>query len=140
MGLTGGCLCRAVRYVITEAPLNVRSCWCRLCQYLGGGSGTVNALCKTTAVTFEGELREFQSVADSGNRMHLWFCSRCGTPVMVTSERRPHITAVRVGTLDDPDAVKPLATIWVAMAPAWAPIDPALPRVDGQPPPPVPGA
>jgi hypothetical protein len=59
---------------------------------------------------------------------------------MVTSERRPHITAVRVGTLDDPDAVKPLATIWVAMAPAWAPIDPALPRVDGQPPPPVPGA
>ncbi len=137
MAMTGGCLCKAVRYRVSEPPLNVRSCWCRLCQYLGGGSGTVNALFKTAAVTVDGELREFQSVADSGNLMHWWFCSKCGTPVLVTSDRRPHITVVRVGTLDDPESVKPAATIWAAMAPSWAPIDPRLPRIEGQPPPPA---
>src|ERR1035441_4012090 len=68
--MTGGCLCQAVRYRVSEPPLNVRSCSCRLCQYLGGGSGTVNALFKTAAVTVDGERREFQSVADSGNLIH----------------------------------------------------------------------
>jgi hypothetical protein len=135
--MTGGCLCKTVRYRISEPPLNVRLCWCRLCQYLGGGSGTVNALFKTAAVTVDGELREFQSVADSGNLMHWWFCSKCGTPVLSTSHRRPHITVVRVGTLDDPESVKPAATIWTAKAPTWAPIDPRLPRIEGQPPPPA---
>jgi hypothetical protein len=137
MPMTGGCLCKSVRYRISESPLNVRCCWCRLCQYLGGGSGTVNALFKTAAVTVDGELREFQSIADSGNSMHLRFCAKCGTPVLVTSERRPHITGVRVGTLDDPGCVKPVATIWVAEAPSWAAIDASLPRIEGQPPPPA---
>jgi len=62
MAMTGGCLCKAVRYRISEPPLNVRSCWCRLCQYHGGGNGTVNALFKAAAVTVDGELREFEPV------------------------------------------------------------------------------
>jgi len=136
MELTGGCLCKAVRYRASEAPVLARSCWCRMCQYLGAGSSTVNALFKTSALTVQGELREYRSVADSGNLMYWRFCPQCGTHVLATSERRPQFTAVRVGTLDDPEAVKPLATIWTSMAPSWAPIDPALPRVERQPPPP----
>ena len=40
--ISGGCLCRAVRYRISAAPVVTRECWCRVCQYLGAGSGTVN--------------------------------------------------------------------------------------------------
>lgn len=135
MELTGGCLCGAVRYGAAEPPVTARSCWCRMCQKIGGGSGTVNALFNTSALTVDGELKEFEFKADSGNVMYCRFCPKCGTHVLVTSQRRPHFTAVRVGTLDDPNRISPESTIWTSMAPVWAAIDPKLPRIDGQPPP-----
>jgi hypothetical protein len=47
---------------------------------------------------------------------------------------------VRIGTLDDPSSVKPVANIWSASAPVWACLDPALERIERQPPPPRPSA
>jgi len=38
MDITGGCLCRAVRYSSSAAPIVTRACWCRVCQYIGAGS------------------------------------------------------------------------------------------------------
>src|SRR5262245_3398161 len=59
--ITGGCLCRAVRYRVTAAPMATRVCWCRVCQYLGAGSGTVNVCFPTNAMTIEGETRDYPS-------------------------------------------------------------------------------
>jgi hypothetical protein len=42
MTITGGCRCGAVRYTIEAEPLFARHCWCRDCQYIGAGPGTVN--------------------------------------------------------------------------------------------------
>ena len=42
MTITGGCRCGSVRYRIDAEPLFARHCWCRDCQYIGAGSGTVN--------------------------------------------------------------------------------------------------
>ncbi len=135
MTITGGCLCKAVRYQITAEPVVTRVCWCRLCQYLGAGSGTVNVCFPTKAVTIRGELRDFASTADSGNVMHRRFCPQCGTPLFSEAEVRPHLIFVRAGTLDDPEVAKPAATIWTDAAPTWACISDSLPRVAGQPPP-----
>jgi hypothetical protein len=137
MEITGGCLCRAVRYRVTAPPIITRICWCRLCQYLAAGNGTVNVCFPTKAITIEGELRDYPSVADSGNAMHRRFCPACGTPMFSDAEVRPHLIFVRAGTLDNPEIVKPVATIWTSQAPTWACIDQALPRVEGQPPPPA---
>lgn len=133
--INGGCACRAVRYRITAPPIVTRICWCRFCQYLGAGAGTVNACFPTGAVHVEGQLADYVSVADSGNRMHRRFCSTCGTPMFSEAEARPHLIFVRAGTLDDPELAKPAMTIWVSQAPTWACIDPRLPKVDAQPPP-----
>lgn len=133
--ITGGCLCGAVRYRATEGPIAARVCWCRDCQKIGAGSGTVNAIFRSEAVTVEGETRDFEGVADSGNRMHRRFCPACGTPLFSAAEARPHLLIIRAGSLDDPEIVKPSATIWIDSAPSWALIDDAQPTFDGQPPP-----
>ena len=81
MTITGGCMCRAVRYAVAAEPMATRVCWCRDCQYLAAGSATVNLVFAASAVAVTGPLRDFASIADSGNRMHRQFCERCGTPV-----------------------------------------------------------
>ena len=137
MAISGGCLCGAVRFTIeADQPLGVRQCWCRDCQYLGAGSGTVNAIFSKDAVTVSGPLTDFVSRADSGSTMHRRFCARCGTPVFSEAEPRPHQIIVRVGALDDPNRGKPGGIIWTKSAPSWACFDPGLPQIEGQPQPP----
>ncbi len=137
MAITGGCLCGAVRFEITaEGPMAVRQCWCRVCQFIGAGSGTVNALFPKDAVAVTGATTDYVSVADSGSIMHRRFCAKCGTPLFSEAEQRPNHIIVRVGTLDDPNLATPAAIIWTKSAPHWACFDPTLPQAEGQAPPP----
>jgi hypothetical protein len=133
--ITGGCLCGKVRFRIKAEPIAMRLCWCRLCQYLAAGSATVNVVFPSDAITIDGQLRDYRSVADSGNAMHRRFCPECGTPLFSASEARPHLIIVRNGALDDTALMQPGATIWTAQAPEWAWIDESLPQHAGQPPP-----
>lgn len=135
MEITGGCLCRAVRYSISAAPIVTRVCWCRVCQYIGAGSGTVNVCFPSAALSLSGELRDFPLIADSGSPMHRRFCPNCGTHLFSAAETRPHLIFVRAGSLDDPELAPPAMTIWTAAAPSWACFNERLPRVERQPPP-----
>ena len=135
MTISGGCLCGAVRYETSAEPLAIRSCWCRVCQYLGAGSATVNVCFPSDAVKMTGQLADHQSVADSGNVMHRGFCPKCGTPVTSTAEARPHLIFLRAGTLDDPSIAAPQATIWTSAAPDWACISADVPSYPAQIPP-----
>ena len=92
-------------------------------------------LCGAVRYRIEGDLAFFDSAADSGNLLSRGFCPTCGTPVTTQSHARRHLIAVRIGTLDDPDAAAPAQIIWTSSAPAWACLDPALPQVERQPPP-----
>ncbi len=133
--IRGGCLCKAVRYESTAEPVITRVCWCRDCQYVGAGSGTVNVFFRTESFSRHGETGDYRSVADSGNVMHRQFCRQCGTPLFTSAEARPHVIGVRAGTLDDPNLVQPAMTIWTSSAPRWACIAESIPRVERQPPP-----
>jgi len=135
MEVTGGCLCKQVRFRITAAPIVTRVCWCRLCQYLSAGNGTVNVCFPSNAITIEGEMKDYRSVAESGNVMHRRFCPSCGTSLFSEAEARPHLIFVRAGALDDPEIAKPSATIWTSQAPSWACMNASLPKIERQPPP-----
>lgn len=135
MAVTGSCLCKKVRYRAATPPIVTRACWCRLCQFIGAGSATVNAAFLKSDLIVDGETRDYVSTADSGSVMHRRFCPTCGVHMFSEAEPRPHLIFVRVGTFDDPELAQPAATIWVVSAPSWACIDPTIARFDGQAPP-----
>ncbi|MGA7374633.1 MAG: GFA family protein [Methyloceanibacter sp.] len=135
MTITGGCRCGAVRYRIEAETITTRHCWCRDCQFIGAGSGTVNVFFPSEAVKVEGALSDYTSHAASGNLMHRQFCPTCGTPVFTQSDARLHMIGVRAGTLDDPEIGKPQMTIWTSSAPSWAVFDPNIQRDEKQSPP-----
>lgn len=132
---TGGCLCGVVRYSVSAAPVAVRLCWCRDCQYWASGSATVNAVFERDKVSLKGALTDFVSTADSGNTMRRGFCPECGTPVTSASDARPEYVILRVGTMDSPSLAKPAMAIWTDSAPEWAHHDPHIPATPkGAPP------
>ena len=54
MTITGRCLCGEIRWESSAPPIVTRVCWCRDCQYLGAGSGTVNACFRTATFIVTG--------------------------------------------------------------------------------------
>ena len=132
---TGSCLCRQVRFRISADPLVSRLCWCRDCQRIAG-NGTANAIFPAPAIEIEGTLAAYTSTSDGGNEVTRRFCPQCGSHLFADSTGRPGFTVVRLGTLDEPSSVQPVANIWAASAPAWACLDASLQRVERQPQPP----
>src|SRR5204863_2889 len=63
MTVTGKCLCGAVRWESLEPPIVTRVCWCRDCQYLGAGSGTVGACFRTAVFKVTGDTRASDGLA-----------------------------------------------------------------------------
>ncbi len=131
--VTGGCACGKVRYRISAPPITARVCWCRECQYLAAGNGSVNLRVPRSALSIAGALTGWEATAASGNTVRRSFCTSCGTPVLSESSGSPDALVVRVGTLDDPDRYPPRQNIWTDSAPAWACLDETLPASPRQP-------
>jgi hypothetical protein len=131
--ITGRCLCGAVRFRFSEAPLARRACWCRDCQYLSSGNASMNAIFRSAACEIAGEVSDYVSTADSGNTMRRRFCSKCGTPLFSHASDRPDLMVVRIGALDDREVGGPAFYIWTGSAPSWGHVDPSLPNCAGQP-------
>jgi len=132
--ITGGCLCGAVRYEATAKPIMTRACWCRTCQYLAAGNATVNLVFASEVVSISGELSDYESTADSGNKMHRKFCPNCGVHLFSMAEVRAHLLIIRAGTLDNQKNIKIDALIWTSSAPSWAYLDPGIQQFEKQPP------
>ena len=113
MKITGKCLCGAVRWESSEAPIVTRWCWCRDCQYLGAGSGTANACFRTATFTVTGTMSDYVSIADSGNRMHRRFCPVCATPALQRGGSHGRTSS---SSASGPSTIrtsrKPAMTIW----------------------------
>ncbi len=113
--LTGGCLCGDVRYEATGEPLNVRLCHCRLCQKATGQAFFARAMYPVEKVTITGETRRFAS----SEHVERLFCPQCGSGVFAQRASRRDLIAITLGSLDDPDALKPEVQIWTSSRIGW---------------------
>ena len=123
--LEGRCACAAVRYRLTSRPMFVHCCHCRDCQRQTGSAFVLNALIETERVTLlSGNPEPVAVPTDSGRPHEIHRCPSCGVAVWSVYGGVRKLLFVRVGTLDDPGALKPDVHIYVRSKLPWV----ALPQ------------
>jgi len=116
----GGCACGAVRYRLQGRPMFVHCCHCRDCQRQTGSAFVVNALIETTRIErLEGEPAATPVPTHSGRPHDIYRCEACRTALWSDYGRRPALRFVRVGTLDDPTALRPDVHIFTRSKLPW---------------------
>ena len=126
--LTGGCMCEAVRFEVSEPVLGALYCHCKRCQRRTGTAFSVSALTAPGSFSIiEGE--ELVRSWDPGDGWIKSFCGRCGSQLYTSSPDNPELISVRVGALEGDPGVRPSAHQFVDYAAVWEPIhDDGLPR------------
>ena len=124
---TGGCLCGSVRYELASEPFDCGWCHCRTCQLYGGAPAMAFASVpeQDFAWTMGEELVRWIDSSSFGKRA---FCSACGSPLQVRVTHQPETVDFPIGTLDEPEAVRPEFHIFWDSRVAWFNPDDGLPR------------
>ena len=129
--LTGGCLCGAVRYEVTEPLVSASYCHCTRCQRRSGTAASAQGRVAPGAlrVTQGAELvREF-APEDGWAKC---FCGECGSALW-SRDPSSELMGIRLGAFDEDPGVRPQFRQFVAYAAAWEPIpDDGLPRFPEQ--------
>lgn len=129
--LEGGCDCRQVRYRLSSRPLFVHCCHCRWCQRESGAAFALNALIESDRVQrLAGEPELVPTPSESGQGQQIARCPRCRIAVWSHyAGAGPLLSFVRVGTLDQPDALPPDIHIFTASKQPWVLLPPGTPAV-----------
>ena len=131
---TGSCLCGAVSYKATGAPLLGAHCHCVDCRKSSGTGHGSHVVMKADNVTIEGEPKCYDKPADSGNMVSRFFCGTCGGPVYSTNSAMPGMTFLRASSLDDPEVFSAKLIVYTRGAPSWDVMDKGLPSFETAPP------
>jgi class 3 adenylate cyclase len=136
--ITGGCLCGAVRYEISEPLIDAGFCHCRMCQRFSGSPVSAFVSFPRESVRFtQGEPKYYKS-SQGGPQYYKssplgerGFCANCGSSLTF----RPSIPqwsdfiAVYMGSLDHPENITPTWHLGIESQIPWFHIHDNLPRV-----------
>jgi hypothetical protein len=127
--IEGGCDCRKVRYRMETAPLVVHCCHCRWCQRESGASFALNAMIEGSRITtLQGRPEFIDTPSSSGRGQRIARCSACHLALWSHyPENGPVVSFVRVGTLDDPDALPPDVHIFTESKQPWVVLPQGVP-------------
>ncbi len=126
--LTGGCLCGAVRYEVSEPFESSVYCHCTRCQRRTGTAASANARAKPgTFRIVQGEDRVRSWNPSEGAEK--FFCGECGSALFSRSGPDGVTVGVRLGTVDGDPGIRPGHRQFTANAAVWEDIpDDGLPR------------
>lgn len=130
--LQGQCLCGAVTYEIQGLLGAVYHCHCKKCRRWH------NAAFRTRAAITK---RQFAWLSGTDYLAHHYsssttkrsFCKQCGSNLINTYDDKPDIIGLPLGGLDNLNAIKPIAHIFVKYKAPWYEILDDLPQYDEWP-------
>ncbi len=122
--LTGGCLCGAVRYTVSEVARETCTCHCRMCQKQSGAPFMGFVTAERQALSLSGEVRRYRSSGFATRG----FCPICGSALTFEYDHEPALVGLTVGTLDDPEAAPPTLHWGVESQLSWLKLADGLPH------------
>ena len=119
MRMSGSCLCGAIRYEISAAPVIAGNCHCKDCQRSSGSAYAPTFFVPEQAITIRGDVTYYSSPGGSGGPVKRGFCGTCGSQMFGKPSTMAGLIAVRAGTLDDASQYQPQVDIFVSHAAPW---------------------
>lgn len=134
MNVDGECLCRVITYKAIVDPARCAVCHCQSCQVNSGTAfGWIVHVQDRQFELTSGKLKVFETIADSGRRRRLSFCSDCGTRIYAQTPGEPDaFFGLRVGTVRQRHLLPPKQQVWCRSAQSWAFDLQAIPRKEIQ--------
>ena len=128
----GGCTCGEVRYRLTRKPMVVHCCHCRWCQRETGAAFALNAMIESTCVRLtSGHPEQVDTPSNSGKGQKILRCPSCQVAVWSHYAGAGDLLSfIRVGTLDDPDALPPDIHIYTASRQPWVVLPADIPAFE----------
>lgn len=71
---------------------------------------------------------------DSSLPARRYFCPKCGTQIAFRADFIPGLVDITIGSLDDPDAIRPTLHYWYAKHLSWFECNDTLPKHAALPP------
>ena len=120
--VSGGCLCGAVRFELTEPAHAAGYCHCTRCQRRTGTAASAQARIdgRTLRIVAGDDLVKAWRHPDGG--FEKLFCRECGSQLFSRDPDDPTQMSVRLGAFDRDPGVRPTWRAFVAYAAPWEPI------------------
>ena len=131
--LTGQCLCGTVTYAADSEIIMQANCHCTDCRQSSGSPFATLVFIKKDDLDIQGEVKTFDHVVDSGNKLTKIFCPNCGSQLFTANEVRPNSIGIRAGTLNEHQEVKPQFNVFASGKMACTHLDPNIPAFDKMP-------
>jgi len=122
----GGCLCAAVRYIVSAGAIPESGyCHCRTCQRQSGAPVVAWFAVPPGRLRYaEGDPARFRASARAARE----FCAACGTYLVFREDDASAPVSVNTATLDDPSLVPPAFHIYTERRVNWFETADKLPR------------
>lgn len=129
----GGCLCGGIRFEISGEISNIVCCHCSECRKAQGSAFATNGVVNEASfhiLVGENLLTSYEPTPG----YEKLFCSRCGSPIISKSTKKPGVVRVRLGAIESDITERPMAHIFVGSKANWEEICGSIPQFEGFPP------
>lgn len=118
--MQASCQCGNLTAEIADgAEAGVVLCHCIDCQKRSGSPFGAMAYYPDSAVSFQGEAREYARPTDTGGTYTTGFCPACGSTIYGKASRLPGLIGVTVGTISDPAFPAPKRSVYEQSKHHW---------------------
>ncbi len=116
------CHCGQMKITADGDPEHVIICNCTLCQRRTGTTYNMSAWFDRSAITIQGEVKQYVRTGDEGVEIEFKLCPECGTTMYWEIPALfPDGAAVAVGCFADPDFPAPTMSLYSERRYRWVP-------------------